>query len=170
MGQHRSTLGTRVRYLACERVNATRPPSLSFELRTRKVPGYADEIPFLDYTGLAEVSSMDVFEASKIEERKPGTQTSVEAAREWLVTYFKDRGGEPQKVREIEAAAREAGRWFSKGTFERARERANVETLSKAQLQTILGEEYDWLPGDDRPPRAAWVRVGDLAVPQVPTG
>jgi hypothetical protein len=146
-----------------------RPPSLSFELRTRKVPGYAEEVPFLDYTGLADVTSMDVFEASKIEERKPGTQTSVEAAREWLVTYFKDRGGEPQKVREVEAAAHEAARYYSKGTFERARDRAGVEALSKAQLQAILSEEYDWLPSDDRPPKAAWIRVSDRSAPQLPT-
>jgi hypothetical protein len=169
MGQHRATLGTPVRYLSCERINAARPPSLSFELRTRKVPGYAEEVPFLDYTGLADVTSMDVFEASKIEERKPGTQISVEAARAWLVTHFKDRGGEPQKVREVEAAALEAGRYFSKGTFGRARERASVETLSKAQLQTIVGEEYDWLPSEDRPPRAAWIRLGDRSAPQLPT-
>ena len=140
MGQHRSTLGTPVRYLACERINAARPPSLSFELRTRKVPGY-EEVPFLEYTGLADVASMDVFEASKIEERKPGTQTNVEAAREWLVTYFKDRAGEPQKVRDVEATANEASRYYSKGTFERARERAGIETLSKAQLQAIMGED-----------------------------
>lgn len=120
-----------MRFFACERINAARPPSLSFELRTRKVPGYAEPIPFLDYTGLADVTSMDVFDASKIEERKPGTQTNVEAAREWLVTYFKDRAGEPQKVREVGAAANEAGRSYSKATFERARERAGIETLSK---------------------------------------
>lgn len=86
------------------------------------------------------------------------------------MTYFKDRGGEPAKVREVEAAAHEAGRYFSKGTFDRARERAGVETLSKSQLQTIFGEEYDWLPSEDRPPKAAWVRLGDLAAPQLPTG
>jgi hypothetical protein len=67
MGQHPSTLGTPTRYLACERINA--PPSLSFLQRTKKVVGYPEEIPFLEYTGIADVTSMDVFDASKIEER-----------------------------------------------------------------------------------------------------
>jgi AAA domain len=168
MGQHRASLGTRVRYLACERINAARPPSLSFELRTKKVPGYSEEIPFLEYTGIADVSSMDVFDASKVEERKAGTLTSIETAREWLVEYFKDRSGAPQKIREVEATAREAGRYFSKETFDRARERAGIEPMSKSQLQAVLGEEFDWLPSDDLPPRAAWVRLGDTAAPQLP--
>jgi RecA-family ATPase len=66
-GQHKATLGSNIRYLACERINASRPPSLSFELRTKTVPGYSEPIPYLEYTGVADVSSMDVFDASKVE-------------------------------------------------------------------------------------------------------
>jgi len=70
MGQRRATLGSGTRYLACERINSRGPPSLAFELRTRKVSGYAEEIPYLECTGIADVSSMDVFDASKVEDRR----------------------------------------------------------------------------------------------------
>jgi hypothetical protein len=69
------------------------------------------------------------------------------------------------KVRDLEAAAQEAARWFSKGSFERARELAGVEPLQAAQLKQVMGEEYDWLSSEERPPRARWVR---LPSPQLP--
>ena len=46
--------------------------------------------------------------------------------------------------------------------------RASIEPMSKTLLQAVLGEEFDWLPSDDLPPRAAWVRLGDTATPQLP--
>ena len=130
---------------------AARPPSLSFELRTKRVSGYSEQIPYLEYTGIADVTSMDVFDASKIEDRKPGTLTNAESAREWLLGYFEQCHGAPQKIREVEAAAQKAGRWFSKGTFERARNLAGVEALQTAELKGTLGEEFDWLSSEDRP-------------------
>ncbi len=66
---------------------------------------------------------MDVFDASKVEDRKAGTLTNVESASEWLIAYCEEIGGGPQKIRDLESAAQVAGRWFSKGTFERARAR-----------------------------------------------
>jgi hypothetical protein len=159
VGQHRATLGTNVRYLACERINGPRPPSLSFELRTMRLPGASEPVPYLEYTGIADVSAMDVFDASKLEERRSGTLTSAEAAREWLLAYLQPREGSPVKVGEVEAAAQENGRWFSKGTFARAREMAGVEPVGAAELKAALGEEFDWLRTEDRPPRAGWVRL-----------
>jgi hypothetical protein len=77
------------------------------ELRTRKLPGYAEPIPHLEYTGIADVSSMDVFDVG-------------------------------------------------------------AQSLQTAQLKTILGDEYDWLASEDRPPRARWgARRG--VTPQLPT-
>jgi hypothetical protein len=166
MGQHRSTLGTSTRYLACERVNAAKPPSLSFELRTKSVPGYSERVPYLEYTGVADVAWMDVFDASKVDDRKSGTLTNAETAREWLVEHLAD--GAPRKVRDVESAAREDQRFYSKGTFDRARELAGVVPVQAAQLRAILGEEFDWLPVDDRPPRAAWVRLVTTSAPQLP--
>ncbi len=69
---------------------------------------------------------MDVFDASKTEDHKAGRLTNAEAAAEWLRDYFEDRGDAPLKIRDIEGAAQEADRWFSKGTFDRARELAGV--------------------------------------------
>jgi len=54
---------------------------------------------------------------------------------------------------------------FSTGTFERA----CVEPMQATDLKETLGEEYDWLPSEDRPPRARWV-VRRIATPQPPTG
>lgn len=121
-----------------------------------------------EYTGIADVTSMDVFDASKIEDRKTGTLTNAESAREWLLSYFEQYHGAPQKIRDVETAAQEAGRWFSKGTFERARELAGVESLQTAELRAILGDEFDWLSSEDRPPRARWV-ARRTSTPQLPT-
>jgi hypothetical protein len=102
------------------------------------------------------------------EPRHPGTLTNAESAREWLLDFFEEYSGAPQTVRDVEAAAQEAGRWYTKGTFERARELAGVESLPTAQLKTILGDEYDWLASEDRPPRARWVARRGVT-PQLPT-
>jgi len=42
---------------------------------------------------------MDVLEASKIEERKPGTLTAIEAAREWLPRVLQGPRGRTEKTR-----------------------------------------------------------------------
>jgi hypothetical protein len=55
-------------------------------------------------------------------------------------------------------------------TFERAREQVGIEPIGKSQLREMLGEEFDWVPSEDLPPKAAWVRLGDAATPQLPTG
>jgi hypothetical protein len=159
IGQHKSTLGTKTRYLACERINAAKPPTLSFELHTRAIPGSSEPVPYFTYTGIADVSSMDVFDASKTEERRSGKLTSADQARDWLVEYFKSAEGQPRKVREVEATAQRDGRWFSKGTFERARDMASVQPVGAAELRRILGDEFDWLSDEDRPPKARWMRL-----------
>ncbi len=160
--------GVLLGWVGVERINSRQPPSLSFELRTKRISGYAEKIPYLDYTGIADVSSMDVFDASKIEDRKGGTLTNVESASEWLIAYFEEIGGAPQKIRDLESAAQEAGRWFSKGTFERARERAGVEPMQATELKATLGEEYDWLPSEDL--RARDGSTVASRTPQLPSG
>ena len=63
--------------------------------------------------------------------------------RAWLLEYIEPCGPTPVKVRDVEAAAKEAGRWFSKGAFERARGLAAIEPLTATQLPDILGDDYD---------------------------
>jgi hypothetical protein len=159
IGQHRSTFGSLTRYLACERINAAKPPSLSFELHTKSIPGSKEPVPYFTYTGVADVSAMDVFDASKTEERRSGKLTSAEQARDWLLDYFKSADGQPRKVRDVEAVAQRDGRWFSKGTFDRAREIAGIEIVGAMELRRALGDNFDWLPDDERPPKARWIRL-----------
>lgn len=87
--------------------------------------------------------------------------------RAWLLGYIEPCGPTPVKVRDVEAAAKEAGRWFSKGAFERARGLAAIEPLTATQLPDILGDDYDSRARTARR-GAAWVR--HHAAPQLPTG
>lgn len=168
-GEHPRSMGTGQRFLACERVGAAaKPASLAFHIDTARVTGFKKPAPFLQYDGLADVSSWDVFEASKKELNRSGKLTSAEDSATFITQWLEETGiGDgPFKARELDEAAREAGRHYSNGTFGRARELAGIIPVHKGTLRELLADKFQWLSDDDLPPRTNWAR----RTSQVPNG
>jgi hypothetical protein len=148
------------RVLACERINGAMPTSLQFELQTKHVREAKSAHPFLKYIGPIDVTARDVYNASR-DEKKGSGRTGVEIVAAFIHEHLKD--GQIMKLADLEEAARAAEVWFSKGTFERARNMAGLRTISNNKARELLGSEFDFVAGD-ADGRTQWVKLPKQAV------
>jgi hypothetical protein len=159
-----------IRVFANERINGQTPAALQFELRTKNVPEAKAPHPYLVYTGPVALEARDVYEASRNETKGSG-RTGVDVAAEFIREYLRD--GRVAKVSALEEAAQAAEVYFSKGTFDRARNTAGLRGVSDAKAREILGAEYDFIGDADG--RTKWVMLpkaasGEEVVPNEPVG
>ncbi len=140
---------------ASEKFNFGVPPSsLLFHLETWKgeVKGVEYEAGRMDYMGPIDAKAADIFDACKRDER--GTkQRGVDIAADFIREAFADSPHHAMdniNVRllrspELEEEAQREGVWYSKGTWDRARTQAGVESLTVAAVRKIMGPNWSGL-------------------------
>jgi hypothetical protein len=149
------------RVLACERINGPEPTSLMFELETKYVREAGAPHPFLRYVGPIDVTAREVYNASRLEGRGSGI-TGVDHAAQFIREYM-EQHQQVAKISELEEAARAADRYYSKGTFERARKAAGLRVASDDKVRELLGPEYPFRAGE-ADGRTRWVMLPSRAV------
>lgn len=109
--------------IACSKTNiGTRPPALAYRLMPDELHGCAR----VEWLGAVEVTADDL-----TAERDRGDRGAVDEAREWLVGYLADHGGEAARA-DIMKAGRAAG--HSKDALDRAKVAEKIAHESRSQF------------------------------------
>jgi KaiC/GvpD/RAD55 family RecA-like ATPase len=145
------------RVLACERMGiAPSPPSLAYRLET-KFSGSTDrDEPHLVFDQETKYSSEQLMQEARLATGSSREEESrVHDAAVGIIEVLDEAGSMPtQRLVEV---AKDNGFYFSRNTFDRARQLADVESIRPSELEEKLGSEFvSGLTDDER--RVFWVR------------
>jgi hypothetical protein len=143
--------GEPTRAFAKQKMNYGRPPvTLHFqpEIVEKTIRRTRYEMIRLNYLGPIDATAADIFDAAKFDER--GSQrTGVQEAAE----FIRERFGESEyhahddpsvklaRIAELVEAAQREGVWYSKGTFDRAKNSIGVRPVRASELERLPGDQ-----------------------------